>query len=195
MSAQERDTLRPMPSSVRRRAVQTAAITTIARRLSVTRVRRLRSEDYDAITRCVDTWSRGRFLRAALPRSFFQHFANTSLVLLEDGEIAGVLVGFQSQTHAATAYIHFVAIAPGSRRRGHGRLLYQRFFDLVAQLGCVEVQSIAPPFNSGLIAFHRQLDFDVVDAGGFACGIAVCPDYAGRGQHRVLFRKNLSPGA
>ena len=77
------------------------------------------------------------------------------------------------------------------RRRGRGRLLYQRFFDLVAQLGCVEVQSIAPPVNSGLIAFHRQLDFDVIDAGGFACGIAVCPDYAVCGQHRWLVRKRL----
>lgn len=195
MSVQERDALRPVRSPARRRATPAPMLPAITRGPPVTSVRRLHSDDYDAITACVDAWSRGRFLSAALPRSFFQHFANTSLVLLEDGEIAGVLVGFQSQTHAATAYIHFVAIAPASRRRGHGRLLYQCFFDLVGQLGCTEVQSIAPPVNSGLIAFHRQLDFDVVDAGGFACGIAVCPDYAGRGQHRVLFRKRLAPAA
>ncbi len=157
----------------------------------IVRIRRLQAEDYPLVAARIDDWSRGRFVSASLPRSFFQHFATTSLVLLEGEEIAGVLVGFQSQTDAETAYIHFVAIAPRSRRQGHGRLLYQHFFDLVARLGCREVQSIAPPVNSGLIAFHRQLDFDVVDAGGFACGIAVCPDYAGPGQHRVLFRRRL----
>lgn len=161
---------------------------------ALVRVRRLHAEDYPVVAARIDDWSRGRFVNAALPRSFFQHFANTSLVLLEGEDIAGVLVGFQSQTDPGTAYIHFVAIAPRSRRQGHGRVLYQHFFDLAGRLGCTEVQAIAPPVNSGLIAFHRQLDFEVVDAGGFTCGIAVCPDYAGPGQHRVLFRRRLAGG-
>jgi len=160
----------------------------------IVRVRRLQADDYPVVAARIDEWSRGRFVNASLPRSFFQHFANTSLVLLEGEDIAGVLVGFQSQTDPGTAYIHFVAIAPRSRRQGHGRVLYQHFFDLAGRLGCTEVQAIAPPVNSGLIAFHRQLDFEVVNAGGFACGIAVCPDYAGPGQHRVLFRRRIAGG-
>jgi len=155
------------------------------------RIRRLQAEDYPQVAARIDDWSRGRFVSASLPRSFFQHFATTSLVLLEGEEIAGVLVGFQSQTDPETAYIHFVAIAPPHRPPGPCRLPSHHFLHLGARLGCREVQSIAPPVNSGLIAFHRQLDFDVVEAGGFACGIAVCPDYAGPGQHRVLFRRRL----
>lgn len=157
----------------------------------VARVRRADPADYPDIARQVDAWSRGRFMAAALPRSFFDHFADTSLLLHHDGALAGVLVGFRSQTRPAVAYVHFVAIAPGSRRAGFGRLLYEDFFLLAAMLGCEEVQSIASPVNSSLIAFHRQLGFEVIDGGGFSCGIAVCPDFAGPGQPRVLFRRAL----
>jgi len=155
------------------------------------RIRRLQAEDYPQVAARIDDWSRGRFVSASLPRSFFQHFATTSLVLLEGEEIAGVLVGFQSQTDAETAYIHFVAIAPRSRRQGHGPPPHPHFLRLVARPGPRGGPTTRTPLNSGLIAFHRQLDFDVVEAGGFACGIAVCPDYAGPGQHRVLFRRRL----
>lgn len=157
-------------------------------------VRTARAEDYDRIAAGVDAWSRGRFVAAALPRSFFEHFADTSLVLFDGGRLAGVLVGFRSQARPGVAYVHFVAVAPGSRRQGHGRTLYSHFLALAKGLGCEEVHSIAPPVNSSLIAFHRQLGFEVVDGGGFCCGIAVFPDYAGPGQHRVLFRKRLQDG-
>lgn len=159
------------------------------------RVRALAAEDYVRVATLADAWSRGRFIGVALPRSFFQHFANTSLVMEQGGDIVGVLIGFQSQTEPAVAYVHYAAVSPRCRRQGLGRQLYERFFERVASLGCNEVQAIAPPVNSGLIAFHRQLAFDVVDAGGFACGIFVSLDYAGPGQHRVLFRKRLASAA
>lgn len=161
---------------------------------AVVKVRRARSGDYPAIAAQVDAWSRGRFVGVALPKSFFQHFADTSLLLFEGADLAGVLVGFRSQAQPTLAYVHFVAIAPGSRRQGHGRLLYEAFFARARELGCRQVQAIAPPVNSSLIAFHRQLGFEVVDGGGFSCGIAVCPDYAGPGQHRVLFQRELPAG-
>jgi GNAT superfamily N-acetyltransferase len=160
-------------------------------RLHATTVRRAQAVDYPAVASQADAWSRGRFLAAALPRSFFEHFADTSLVLHHAGSVAGVLVGFRSQTRPEVAYVHYVAIAPGSRRAGFGRLLYEEFFGLAAAMGCDEVQSIASPVNSSLIAFHRQLGFEVIDGGGFRCGIAVCPDFAGPGQPRVLFRRPL----
>jgi ribosomal protein S18 acetylase RimI-like enzyme len=154
-------------------------------------LRPARAEDYARIVAAVDRWTRGRFVGVALPRSFFQHFADTSLLLFTEGELAGVLVGFRSPAQPRVAYLHYAAIAPGSRRQGHGRLLYQAFFSRALELGCEEVQTIAPPINTSLIAFHRQLGFEVLDGGGFSCGIAVFPDYAGPGQHRVLFSKSL----
>lgn len=157
-------------------------------------VRPLVPDDYGTIATLADAWSRGRFIGVALPRSFFQHFSNTSLVLESGGDIVGVLIGFQSPADRAVAYIHYAAVSPRCRRRGLGRLLYERFFEHMRLLGCREVQSIAPPVNSGLIAFHRQLQFEVVQAGGFANGIVVSLDYAGPGQHRVLFRRELIAG-
>ena len=158
-------------------------------------VRRARADDYAEVAAQLDRWSRGRFVGAALPFSFFQHFADTSLLLTEAGRVAGVLVGFRSQVQPAMAYVHYVAIAPASRRQGQGRRLYEAFFTRARELGCDEVQTVVPPVNSSLIAFHRQLGFDVVDGGGFHCGIAVVPNFAGPGQHRVLFRKRLPPEA
>lgn len=153
-------------------------------------IRCVRPSEYDEIMQRVTRWSRGRSFGITLPRTFFLHFANTSLVMLEAEEITGVLIGFRSQTEP-TAFIHFASIAPSSRRRGLGRRLYERFFDLSSDLGCTTVQAITAPINSTLIAFHRQLGFDVIDGGGFSCGIAVSPDFAGPGQHRVLFRRRL----
>jgi ribosomal protein S18 acetylase RimI-like enzyme len=155
-------------------------------------VRRAQAADYAQVAEQVDRWSRGRFVGAALPRSFFQHFADTSLLLLEADRVAGVMVGFRSQAQPAVACVHFVAIAPASRRQGRGRRLYEAFFARARELGCDEVHTVVPPVNSSLIAFHRQLGFEVVDGGGFHCGIAVAPDFAGPGQHRVLFRKHLA---
>ncbi len=155
-------------------------------------VRCLRPGDYSLIRQLLHKWLRGRNFDVVLPRSFFRHFANTSLVMCDDNEIVGVLVGFRSQTEAST-FIHFVAIEPASRRRGLGRVLYEHFFALSARLGCTEVHAVTAPINSALIAFHRQLDFEVIDGGGFSCGIAVSPDFAGPGQHRVLFRRRLQP--
>ena len=179
MSAVLQAGLGPRPSPARRGAPTPA------------QVRPAAPEDYGRIVERVDAWSRGRFVGVALPRSFFQHFADTSLLLFEGGELAGVLVGFRSQAQPRVAYVHYLAVAPGSRRQGHGRVLYEAFIRRAQALGCREVQAIAPPVNSSLIAFHRQLGFEVVDGGGFACGIAVFRDYAGPGQHRVLFRKCL----
>jgi N-acetylglutamate synthase-like GNAT family acetyltransferase len=155
-------------------------------------VRRMQPDDYPMVAERVDAWSGGRFLGVALPRSFLQHFADTSLLLLEDTQPVGVLVGFRSQTSAEIAYIHYVSISRACRRRGLGRTLFSHFFDLAGSMGCTEVHSIASPVSSSLIAFHRQIGFEVVDGGGFAHGIAVFADYAGPGQHRVLFRKRLA---
>lgn len=155
-------------------------------------IRGLRPDDYAAAAGEIDAWMRGRFAGAALSRSFFRHFADTSLLLLAGSRTAGVLVGFVSPREPQVACVHYLAIDPRQRRRGHGRALYDRYFALASGRGCTEVHAVVPPMNSGLIAFHRQLDFEVADADGFACGIAVCRDYAGPGQHRVLFRKTLA---
>ena len=155
------------------------------------RIRLLESTDFDVISPVIDEWWGGRPVRGLLPRLFFEHFSTTSFALVEDNSISGFLVGFRSQSFPTVAYIHFVGVSPAQRGKGFGRILYQRFFDTVADLGCIEVRSITSPVNEGSIAFHHQMGFQLLPSDTEVNGYPVCQDHAGPGQHRVLFSKLL----
>ena len=130
-------------------------------------------------------------MQSLLQRLFFEHFNTTSFVLESEGELHAFLIGFLSQAHPDIAYIHFVGVSPKYRGTGVGRRLYERFFLKVAEHGCQEVRCITSPINSGSIAFHRKLGFELMDGTGLIDGIPVVLDHAGPGQHRVCFRKRL----
>jgi diamine N-acetyltransferase len=154
-------------------------------------IRPLVAADYDVLSPLLDDWWGGRPVRQLLPRLFFEHFTPTSFALEDAGQPCAFLVGLRSQARPQVAYIHFVGVAPGHRGRGLGRRLYTAFFERVATLGCTEVHCITSPVNTGSVAFHRRLGFEIVDAGGEQDGIRVSLDHAGPGQHRVLLRKAL----
>lgn len=155
------------------------------------RIRSIEVSDYDVIHPVIDEWW-GRPVRASLPRLFFEHFSSTSFAYVDRDELLAFLIGFRSQSTPQVAYIHFVGVAPESRGKGLGRLLYVRFFDCVQAMGCTEVHCLTSPVNSGSIAFHRRLGFSIVETGSAQDGIPISLDYAGAGQHRVLFRKTLA---
>jgi ribosomal protein S18 acetylase RimI-like enzyme len=115
-----------------------------------------------------------------LPKLFFVHFRDTSFVADEDGELAGFLCGFRSQTYPDEAYVHFVGVDPARRGSGLGRALYERFFAAVAPR--TVVRAITSPVNERSVDFHRALGFEVE---------AVEADYDGRGQARVKLVKKL----
>jgi ribosomal protein S18 acetylase RimI-like enzyme len=153
-------------------------------------IRALHSSDYALISPVVEEWW-GRPIGGVLNRVFFEHFSSTSCALEVGGEVKGFLIGFVSQTMPTIGYIHLIGVAPDVRKLGYGGLLYERFFDLAAVHGCTEVQCITPPINSGSIAFHTQLGFEMIETGNEVNGVPVHLDYAAPGQHRVLFRKQL----
>lgn len=159
--------------------------------MSAMRIRALSSTDYATVSAVVDAWWGGRAVRQLLPRLFFEHFSDTSFALECGAELQGFLIGFRSQSDPALAYIHFVGVAPAGRGKGCGRLLYQRFFERMTALGCSEIQCITSPVNTGSIAFHRRMGFNLVDTGAHRDGMPVSLDHAGPGEHRVLFRKTL----
>ena len=128
----------------------------------------------------VDAWWGDRPMAAMLPKLFFIHFRDTSFVADEDGELAGFLCGFRSQTFDDEAYIHFVGIDPSRRGSGLGRLLYERFFDAIAPR--TVVRAVTSPVTERSVAFHRALGFEVE---------RVQPDYDGRGEARVQLVKRL----
>jgi len=159
--------------------------------MPTSRLRAISSSDYDPITACVDAWWGGRPVRALLPRLFFEHFQPTSFVLASQDVIEAFLIGFISQTDPRIAYVHFVGVDPALRGRGIGRMLYEHFFDIVRARGCTQVCSIISPANKGSIDFHRKMGFAIAPGTGEMDGVPVHLDYAGPGQHRVRFSREL----
>ncbi|MEV0994775.1 GNAT family N-acetyltransferase [Nonomuraea sp. NPDC050202] len=138
--------------------------------------------DYDAIAAVLDDWW-GRPVAAALPRLFLDHFHRTSLVAEgPGGELAGFLIGFLSPSLPDEAYIHFVGVAPGARKGGLARTMYERFFELARGDGRRVVKAITAPVNGASIAFHRRM--------GFAASEPV-PGYHGPGTSLVTFSRPL----
>jgi ribosomal protein S18 acetylase RimI-like enzyme len=136
--------------------------------------------DHTRVVAVVDAWWGGRPMAAMLPKLFFIHFRDTSFVADDDGELAGFLCGFRSQTFDDEAYIHFVGVDPSRRGSGLGRMLYERFFDAIAPR--TVVRAVTSPVNERSVAFHRALGFEVE---------RVQPDYDGRGEARVQLVKHL----
>jgi ribosomal protein S18 acetylase RimI-like enzyme len=146
-------------------------------------IRHMRPSDYGRVIGRVNVWWGGRDLEPALPRLFFLHFEGTSFVAEdEDGELAGFLCGFLSQTEPSEAYIHFVGVAPERRGEGIGKSLYERFFAEVREQGRTLVRCVTSPLNQDSVAFHEALGFRAD---------RVAKDYDGPGEDRVLLAKQL----
>ena len=126
-----------------------------------------------------------------LPRLFFVHFRPTTFVATEGANIAGFVTGFISATNPQLAYIHFVGVDPASRGRDVGRRLYEDFMDAVRLAGCQEVQAVTSPINSGSIAFHRRMGFEIEPGDAMTDNVVFTRDYDGPGEDRVRFRRRL----
>jgi GNAT superfamily N-acetyltransferase len=154
-------------------------------------IRPIRPSDYRPVVSVIDDWWGGRHMADMLPRLFFEHFTDTSFAAERDGELVGFLVGFQSQSRPAEAYIHFVGIHPAERGHGLGRRLYERFFAAARARDCDLVRAVTAPVNRGSIGFHRQMGFDIVPGDAQAGGVPVAAGYDGDGQDRVRFVRKL----
>ncbi len=154
--------------------------------------------DHQALVECVQSWwgesrtpEQARELSLILPRLFLQHFAGTSLVVEDGSGIRAFLVGFHSADVPDEAYIHFVGVDPQLRGTGMGCDLYLRFFEQAVQAGRRSVRAITSPANTGSIAFHRAMGFEVEPGDREVDGVAEHADHDGPGQHRVCFRRRL----
>ncbi len=147
------------------------------------RFRHAEPADYGRVIGVVNTWWGGRRMAPMLPKLFFVHFLGTSFVAEDDdGELAGFLVGFLSQTHDDEAYVHFVGVDPRYRGSGLGRELYERFFDSVRGQGRRVVRCVTSPVNTDSVAFHESIGFRVE---------RVDDDYDGNGESRVLLVREV----
>lgn len=147
-------------------------------------IRHAQPSDYGRVIQHVNAWWGGREMAPMLPQLFFVHFEGTSFVAdADDGQLAGFLVGFLSQTDPSDAYVHFVGVAPEHRGSGLGRELYERFFSSAREQGRTIVRCVTSPANGESVAFHEALGFEVD---------RVAKDYDGPGEDRALLVKRLS---
>ncbi len=156
--------------------------------------RRPTESDYPALVAVVDEWWGGRRMQPLFQRLWFQHFAGTSwLAELPDGRPAGFLVGFISPADPTVGYVKLIATNPNIRKRGVGRMLYDRFIADVAARGVREVRAITWPGNRVSVGFHLAMGFRPLDAPGSQniYGTIGFPDYDGPGEDRVVFVRRL----
>jgi GNAT superfamily N-acetyltransferase len=150
--------------------------------------------DHARLVDLVDEWWGGRRMHLLLPRLWLQHFTGTSWIAERgDGRLAGFLIGFISQDHPDTAYVHMVATNPNGRRSGLGRALYERFIDDVRGRGVARVKAVTWPGNRISVAFHTSIGFRVDDGPGTQrlYGTPAYADYDGEGEDRVVFIREL----
>lgn len=166
----------------------------------MTDMRQALDSDHGTIVECVQKWwddsrtpDQARELSLLLPRLFLQFFSSTSLVLEDDTGIKAFLVGFHSADNEHEAYIHFVGVDPELRGQGVARRLYEAFLQRAAEAGRTEARAITSPANTGSIAFHRAMGFDLEEGDREIDGLPVHSDYDGPGQDRVCFRKKIAP--
>jgi len=154
-------------------------------------IRDAQPEDYESLIAQVDEWWGGRRMRSMLPRLFFEHFADTSLVAVDSGRVIGFLCGFLSQSKANESYIHFVGVDPMYRGRGIGRRLYERFLAVAERHGRDTIRCVTSPVNKASIAFHTRMGFEIERGNGVVDGVQVDKDHDGPGEDRVLFAKKI----
>lgn len=154
-------------------------------------IRKVKVSDYYLISSLINDWWDGRHMSDMLPKLFFVHFADTSFIAEENGEIIGFLIGFLSQTDEDAAYIHFVGVEPNHRQRQIGKSLYHEFFTVIEMHGRKNIQAVTSPVNKVSIAYHTKMGFNIKNGDKEIDGISVFSDYDGKNQDRVLFVKNL----
>jgi ribosomal protein S18 acetylase RimI-like enzyme len=123
-----------------------------------------------------DEYWDGRDLRGIHQWVWFHQFGEYGLIARDGGRTVAYLLGVV--TAGGLGYVQAIAVRPAYRAHGLGRALWRTFARRAAAEGATEVQAITSPVNTNSIAFHTRLGMSAVEI----------PDYAGPGQHRVLFR-------
>jgi L-amino acid N-acyltransferase YncA len=116
--------------------------------------------DVSAVTQIMDSWWNGRSMSHLFHPLWFEHFGQTSWIAENsDGSLAGFLVGFISQDHPETAYVHLVAVHPSLRKHGIATELYRRFFTDARERRARVVEAVTSADNRASLEFHEALGF------------------------------------
>jgi ribosomal protein S18 acetylase RimI-like enzyme len=78
------------------------------------------------------------------------------IVGIEDGAVmASAMAGYEGHR----GWVHYVAVSPGWRGRGHGRALVEHVEALLLERGCPKLGLLVRNSNPEAIAFYRRLGY------------------------------------
>lgn len=145
------------------------------------KTRPLNKGDFDKIVEVFDRWWGGPSSGFSPHPIFFYELGEHALVVEEESELVGFLLGFIAERPDRTGYVHLVGIHPDHRRKGVGRVLYEQFTEVCRSAGCLRMKAITTSANEGSQRFHEALGWSAQEI----------EDYAGPGRRRVVFTRAL----
>lgn len=154
-------------------------------------IRNAEPTDHERIIDVIPRWWGGRDLRSSVPKLLLIHFGNTSFVAEKDGDLAGFLIGFLSQTRPDEGYLHFAGVHPDFRESGLGRTLYRKFYDVCLDNNRTIVRACTSPVNKLSIRFHLKMGFSIEPGNLMVDGVAVTESYLHKNDQKVLFKKEI----
>jgi len=154
-------------------------------------IRKAKPSDHASIISALKDWWGGRDLTAMLPRLFLNHFYDTSIVIESRNMMIGFLIGFLSPSIKNEAYVHFMGIHPDFRKKGLGKTVYERFFEICREQKRTIVRACTSPVNKGSIAFHRKIGFQIEPGDDEIDEIPVTRNYNRPDDHKVLFKRPI----
>ena len=154
-------------------------------------IRKAKPSDHASIISALPDWWGGRDLTPMLPKLFLNHFFDTSFVVESRGRMIGFLIGFLSPSIKNEAYVHFMGIHPDFRKKGLGKTVYERFFEICREQKRTIVRACTSPVNAGSIAFHRKIGFQIEPGDDEIDGIPVTRNYNRPDDHKVLFKRPI----
>ncbi len=155
------------------------------------KIRNCQPTDHSRITAVMKPWWNGRDLVHMLPKLFLIHFCDTSFIIEKERELVAFLVGFLSQSIKTEGYIHFSGVHPDFQGQNIGTVLYNQFFKICRDNQRNIVRACTSPVNTGSIAYHTKIGFEIEDGDSVINGYPVTLDYNRPDDPKVLFKKVL----
>ena len=158
-------------------------------------LRRPTEDDQPRIAERVDHWFGGRRVWPLVGRTWFRHFASTSLLAeAAAGAPIGFVLGFVSPGRPDEAVLHLVAVEPNHRRQGLGRRLVDAFAADATAAGARTIRAVAWPDDRPAVRFFRAIGFRAEEGPGSMnlYGVPAWPDHEFDGEDRAIFVREIA---
>ncbi|WP_335986650.1 GNAT family N-acetyltransferase [Glycomyces sp. MUSA5-2] len=118
-------------------------------------------------------------------------FGDTCLVAIENEQVIGAALGFQSQVDPTDLYLQDVMVHPEHRGRGIAKDLITAVAETGRKRGCTRMYLTSEPENS--VAHQTWLGLGFVNVPGDYTehGVHVTADYKGPGRDRAVYEIHL----